>query len=88
MATPVSQSPPRTVANESPEPLSVARHYFPGQPPALGTMRRYVTAGAYGIVLESILHRGQRQTSRAAVARFIDAISQPRTVAASSEVGR
>ncbi|TWT73303.1 DUF1580 domain-containing protein [Allorhodopirellula solitaria] len=77
-----------SVSAERIEPLSEARHFFHGKPPAAITMRRYVTAGIRGVVLESVLHLGKRHTSREAVARFEQAISVPvrhRTTAESSE---
>ncbi|WP_197453025.1 DUF1580 domain-containing protein [Rosistilla oblonga] len=55
--------------------LPEARLQFPGRPPALITMRRYVSCGLRGVRLESLLLNGCRFTSRPAIDRFLIASS-------------
>ncbi len=56
-------------------PLSQARDWFPGRPPAMVTMRRYVTVGLRGVILDSLLLSGRRHTSAEAIERFLAASS-------------
>lgn len=65
------------LAGEDLRPLSEAREWFPGNPPpAVITLRRYVTCGCRGVVLESVILSGRRHTSKEAVQRFLAAVSE------------
>ncbi|QDV66976.1 hypothetical protein Poly24_06660 [Rosistilla carotiformis] len=67
--------------------LPEARKQFPGRPPALITMRRYVTVGLRGVVLESLLLNACRFTSRPAIDRFLIAASAPRAAKSNKAEG-
>lgn len=72
--------------------LAKARVFFPGEiKPSVASLKRYGTKGYRGVVLETLLLRNMRHTSAPAVARFVEAISDPArigqaTTAESSEV--
>jgi Protein of unknown function (DUF1580) len=56
-----------------------ARRWFPrrrrGKRPAIATLHRYVNQGYHGVVLEFVQVAGTRCTSQAAVARFLERIT-------------
>jgi hypothetical protein len=59
--------------------LKYARRWFPrrrrGKRPALATIYRYANEGYHGVVLEFVQVAGTRCTSKEAVVRFIERIS-------------
>lgn len=67
--------------NEQLFALKYARRWFPrrrrGKRPALPTLYRYSNEGYQGVILETVQVGGTRCTSREAVARFIEGISNP-----------
>ncbi|MEX1027540.1 MAG: DUF1580 domain-containing protein [Candidatus Paceibacterota bacterium] len=64
------------LASEELFPLGDAKKWFLGNPPAANTLRRYVSSGCRGVVLESMVLRGRRHTSKEAIRRFERAVSQ------------
>ncbi len=60
---------------ETPIPFSKAGELIPGNP-ALKTLYRWSLKGINGVILESYRLGGRRFTTKQALARFIDRVSQ------------
>lgn len=58
--------------------LDRAREQWPGEPPSMTSLWKYVSTGLQGKVLESLLVNGRRRTSEPAIRRFIEKTSKPR----------
>ena len=58
--------------------ISQARQRYPSRP-SLATMHRWMSRGARGVVLESVLVGGRRYTSKEALRRFHEALNASRT---------
>lgn len=65
-----------SVMDEQLETLDDSRRFFP-RPISLESVKRYCRRGYRGHRLESVIVANRRHTSRQAVERFVEAISQP-----------